>query len=989
MTFTIPVALLLLLILPLVWWLGWPRVKFRRARDVASLLLRTLMLLCLIFALAGAQLVSAADRLAVVFLVDASDSVGQAGREAQLAYIREALAAMQPDDQAAIVAFGGNAVVERPMSSVREVSALRSTPNSGNTDLEEAIALGLALFPPDTARRMVILSDGVQTVGDGEAAAQRAAATGVEISYVPLERDAAPEVALTSFNAPSSVNAGQQFELSLTVEAEASTPATLTVFAGGQVVRREAVDLLAGENNYTLSLQAGEAGFRDFRAVVEPGGEDSFFQNNQLSAFSRVLGPPRILLVSRDGAETQYLVEALASTDVAVDVVSPSALPGAETGLAEYDSVVLANVPASALSNSRMTALQTYVRDLGGGLVVSGGPEAFAPGGYFQTPLEAALPVEMQIRDQQRLPQLTITYVIDRSGSMTVIGPSGVSNLELAKEAIIRSIDFLQPTDRAGVVSFDSDGYWIADVQPVLDRLALQTLVATLGSGGGTDILAGMRLAAEAMSADESQRKHIILLTDGGASEAGLVELTGTLFTENDVTTSVIAIGDARAAFLETMAAAGGGNYHAVEVVENIPTIFTQEAVLATRSYILEGDFTLGLASSSPILNGISALPALRGYVATTPRPTGQVVLTGGPPYNDPVLAQWQYGLGRAVAFTSDATARWASDWVSWDGFAQFWNQAVQWTITEGATQNIESQVVMQGETARVLVDGRTDAGDFLNGLLLNARIVSPEGDPDETLDIPLRQTAPGQYEGEFVPGSDGAYLVRLYGGDEGQPINQTVGWVMSYSPEYRVSPNQATTLLSDIAALTGGRSLLEVPAEAFAHTLQAQAAMNPIWPVLLLIALLLLPVDIAVRRLLVTRSDLVRARDALARRQVDTAEAARMATLKAAKARARQVTTEGAVGGTEAERAPASPLPSGTAAQLRARRAARTEAVEENMAESVSAPALKSTAPLSRPPTSIPAAKPNAPTPEPIAPLPPNDGNVAGALLKRRKREE
>jgi len=126
--------------------------------------------------------------------------------------------------------------------------------------------------------------------------------------------------------------------------------------------------------------------------------------------------------------------------------------------------VILANVPATRLTPRRMEILQAFVRDLGGGLVTIGGPDSYGPGGYFATPLEEALPLESQIRDQQRIPQLTIAYVIDRSGSMGAVGPSGVENLELAKEAIIRSIDFLQPTDRAGVVSFDSEGYWIANI---------------------------------------------------------------------------------------------------------------------------------------------------------------------------------------------------------------------------------------------------------------------------------------------------------------------------------------------------------------------------------------------------------------------------------------------------------------------------------------------------------------------------------------------
>jgi uncharacterized membrane protein len=948
MTFTFPLALLLLLGLLIIIYIGFPRRAYRRTRDTISLILRCIIWTLLVLALAGAQLTQGADRLAVVFLVDQSDSVGADEREAQLAYIRDALANMPPDDEAAIIAFGANALVERPFSTSQRIDTLRSTVNSGNTDLEEAISLALALFPDDAARRIVILSDGAQTVGDARAAAGRAAATGVEISVVPLVNDdLTPDVLVTAVRVPDTVAENQLFDLGITVDSDQATPATITVTANSEVVHRENVQLEAGSNNYTLSLQAGESGFPDFRVQVElpPGTEDGFIQNNQLAAFTRVIGAPHVLVVSSSPEESGYLIDALESVDVTVDQVTPGGLPANVAALANYDSVILTNVSATQLTNRRMNALQSYVRDTGGGLVVVGGPNSYAAGGYFDTPLEDVLPVEMRLDDQQRIPQLTIAYVIDRSGSMSVLGPSGVTNLDLAKEAIIRSIDFLQPTDRAGIIGFDAEGLGIAPVQPVLDRLGLQSLVATIQSGGGTDIMAGITLAAQALQDDPSERKHIILLTDGGADPRGLVEFTQELYEQSGVTTSVIAIGS-QPDFLTQMAAAGGGNYHEVTLVETIPTIFTQETVLATRSYIIEEEFVPSLFAPSPIVAGITTAPPLLGYVASQPRDTAQVVLRGSEPYYDPILAQWQYGLGRSVAFTSDATARWGANWVSWDDFARFWNQTVRWTITEEAGQNIESRVAMEGEGALLTVDARTDDGAFQNGLTLNARITPPDG--GEAFTVPVRQIAPGQYQAEFAPQDEGAYLVTLYstGGDE--PVNQTTGWVMSYSPEYRATTNGGEVLAA-ITTMTGGRSLADDPAAVFAHTLQAQAGADPIWQPLVLLALLLIPLDIAVRRLLITRSDVQRARIAVfgtGRASQDTEE--RMGALMSAKARAGKTIDQPGQ--------PSSDSSVGTR-------------------DSVSAPPASAPQTPSSPSTSSPAPSPRT-----------DGGNLAGDLLKRRK---
>lgn len=955
MTFSSPLALILLICIPVIIYIGWPRQTYRRARDIASLMLRTLIALLLVLALAGTQVTQSADKLAVVFLLDASDSMSANTQEASLDYIREATNTMQPDDEVGIIVFGANALIERPLSNVRDIGNLQSSPASGNTNLERAIRLALGMLPADAARRIVILSDGETTLGNAQAAAELAAASGVEISYVSYTSADSPEVQVSNVTTPNAINSGQNFDLSFSVQAEAPTPARISIFDSGQIIYQEVVDLRAGTNSYTLSLQGAGSGFKDFQVQVDPLENDNFFQNNQLSTFSRVIGPPRVLLVYSSEEEIQYLRSALEQAGLTVDTTTPDQLPFTLVPLAQYESIILANVPATRMTPTRMETLQRYVRDLGGGLVVVGGPQTYGPGGYFQTPLEETLPLESQITDQLRLPQLTIAYLIDRSGSMGAVGPSGVENIELAKEAIIRSIDLLQPTDRAGVVSFDSVGYWIARIQDVRDRIALQRLVGTLRASGGTDILAGMNLVATDIAPDPSARKHIILLTDGGADAAGLVDLSRRLNEESGVTTSVIAIGGGAASFLGQMANVGGGNYHIVTAVEQIPTIFTQETVLATRSYIIENTFFPTISSNSPIMRGINASPALLGYVATTAKQTAEVILRGPAPYNDPLLAAWQYGLGRSVAFTSDATSRWGAAWVSWDAFVRFWDQAVRWTITEGTTNNLETRVVMEGEQARLIVDARDNDGAFLNGLDLQLSVINPEAQP--TL-LDLQQVAPGRYEATFSSNMEGAYLLAVRSTDDEQAtINQTTGWVMSYSAEYdRNNRGDGNALLADLATLTGGQSLKDTPEGVFAHNLSAVAAGTPIWQVLLLSALILLPFDIAVRRLIVTRGDLQRLREFIFRENQAVTSSERMTTLMDAKQRGRQRAEEISS--------------SGTVSNLQARK----EQARENLATS-SSELKPAPAPVDEQPASPPA---NTQATE--------DGNVAGALLKKRR---
>jgi uncharacterized membrane protein len=987
MSFTTPLALVLLLCLPFIVFVGWPRQRYRRTRDTISLALRSLIIVLLVLTLAGTQSVQSADRLAVVYLLDVSDSMGQEAQAEAIAYIRDSLQYISPDDEVGIVLFGANALVERPLSAVRELAPVRSTPVTSNTDIAEAVRLALAVFPADAARRIVVLSDGIVTVGDTQAAAQLAAAAGVEISYVNFSREPGPEVQVTNIIVPDTVNEGQQFDLTVTVESEAATIATLTILGSGTVIYQDTVELEQGTNNYTFRLEGiAGTGFRDFQVQIEPIGSDTFYQNNTMSGFSRVVGPPRVLVVASDPIETQFLIPALQESGLVVDTATPTSLPIGISALAQYDSVILVNVSATQMSVRRMQLIESYVKDLGGGLVVVGGPNSYAPGGYFQTPLEDALPVEMQIRDQQRLPSLTIAYVIDRSGSMSMVGPSGVENIELAKEAIIRSIELLTPIDRAAVASFDASASWIAEFQNVDDGGMLTRLVGQLRASGGTDILAGMNLVAREIVNEPSQFRHIILLTDGGADPTGLVELSAALYNDAGVTTSVIAIGAGIPQFLQDMATAGNGNFHAVEIVESIPTIFAQETVLAQRSYIIEEPLFPNQVSRSPILDGILSVPQLQGYVATTARDTAQVILRTPDENADPILAAWQYGLGRSVAFTSDATARWGISWVDWSSYAQFWSQAVRWTITEGATGNLETRVVMENEQARVIVDARADDGTFLNGLALQASVVSPNPEEDGAV-IELQQVAPGRYEAVFTPNSEGAYFmyvsgVGLVNGQE-FPVSQRAGWVLNYSPEYDVGVNtrDGQLLLADIASLTGGRSLADDAAGVFAHTLNIANAATPIWPWLLAVAILLLPFDIAVRRLIVTRTDLQRLWAwAFPKREVVYESGGRFGSLRGAKERAQQRVEEQAASVRDA-------VTANTVSTLRSRR--ELTKVEDERELEVAAPVQRTASepvakvhPLDKPPA------PSAP-PERIAKPAPSKpgGNVAGRLLESRRK--
>jgi uncharacterized membrane protein len=994
--FELPAWLLLLIPALLITFV--PHLAARRrigtARRRVALAVRTALLAALVFALAGFQLVLPVDRLATVFVVDLSDSVGNDGRESALAFVRESLEAMPEGDAAGVVAFGKDALVERLPEELRSIDRIRSTPVTAATDVGAALRLASALFPDEMQKRIVLISDGNDTTGRGQQEAALAASRGVQVETRVVGLEARDEVLVERLQTPSTARLGETIEAVATIVSSVAQPATVRLFADGQLVATSAVDLEAGSNRISFDLDNLEAGFHTFRVVVE-AARDTFSQNDRADSNTIVKGEPRILVLAGDEAVAAELVSALELEGQDVDSIVPEALPTDFAGLATYDSIVVVDVPRIRMSDRQLAALQVYVRDLGRGLVMVGGPESFGAGGYTRTPMEETLPVDMGVRNRQQQPDVALVVVIDKSGSMDAChcnsfdggaggGGSqmqGVRKVDIGKEAILRAAAAMTARDELGVVAFDASAHWVVDTRPLGDIGDLQGDIAGISPNGTTNIFAGVEQAVESLENAVATRRHIILLTDGWSS-SGEYDAIIARMQAAGITLSTVGAGGGSNPFLQELANRGGGRFYAAANPAAIPDIFLKETEQVAGQQIIEEPFFPIQTSSSPILRGLDqGFPQLLGYNGTTAKSAAQTVLVTA--RDDPLLAQWQYGLGRSVAWTSDSTGRWAKNWVGWPGFSKFFSQLVGWTFPGEETGGIEATFeTIDGQT-RLHVESVEADGSPRDFYTTSAVLVGPALEPVEA---ELDQVAPGVYETDLGEIESGAYAVRITQIRPGaSALGRTVGLVAPVAAEYRgLGANQP--FLATLRAATGGREIL-TPLEPWRHDLTTTSSFTELWPWLLVLALLLWPLDIALRRVSIGRRELADARAWVGRtwrgRGAAAPRTAAAAGMLAARDRAAGAASRAAIlrsadeagvdaGATTAATAGAVPAPiAGSRASRRLFGRARPSGT------AAPAPA----------PTVRPAARPAATAPEaPPEPPPPPGSTDADTLARLRE---
>ncbi len=831
---------------------------FTRAQRIVCTFVRALLLALVILALAGMRALLPSSMVSVIFAVDGSAGISPEAARAARVFAVEALRLQRSGDTAGVVGFAREARVWQAPGETVPPGEWPTLLDVKATDIGHALDFASALFPADQTRRVVLLSDGNDTSGHALEAAMRLSRAGVEMWAVPLRNPVRPEVLVERVEVPARLKEGEPFDLTANIRSSTATTAKVRVYQNQFLLAEREMALKPGDNTFREAGLHPEGNFIQYDVEIVPAADTSL-ENNRASAVASMRGQPRVLLVDGDEQKARPLTNALRNARIAVDLRGPSGLPRKLEDLQQFDLFILSDLGALALGREQMDLYRRWVQDFGGGFLLLGGENSFGVGGYFRTPIEQMLPVRMEHNDREELPTVALMVVLDRSGSMTAqVG--GQTKMALADQGAALALGVLGPRDYFGVLAVDTRAHVVAPLErhgakePIVQRI-----LAITAGGGGIYIYTSLAEAFQAMREVNARIKHVILFSDAadaeekvageqpdGAQTSGNSLDLASAMAAAKITTSVVALGseqDKDVAFLRQLAERGQGRFYLTGDATTLPQIFSTETMKVAQSSIIEEPTQAVPVAKSALTAGIdwAQSPLLLGCNATKPKPTAEVLLATE--RGEPLLATWRYGLGQAAAFTSDAKARWAAEWMAWPGYAKFWVQTVRGLLRKGGPAVFEVTRSESGDTLDIRVDAVTPDGAFRNRLPITIHARTPDG---ITHTVAAVQDAPGSYRAKTPLPPEGVTVVNVSSRDLPDG-GLAFAHARSYPAEFLTSgTNEA--LLREIAKAGNGRFDPQ-PSEVFARPGRPAQRRRDLTNWFLIAALGLLPLDIFLRR--------------------------------------------------------------------------------------------------------------------------------------------
>ena len=849
--FARPLMLGLILFAPWIWWMHFAGYAgLPKTRGLIALLMRFCLLGLLVMVLADPRSVRSRDVMSVVFALDVSDSIYSS--DEALKYIVDTAQKERQkgtEDQTGLIIFGKTPACEISPSMTFPFEALNSQIDRGATNIEQTLSYAGALLPEDTQGKIVLISDGVQTEGNLSRILDDLKGRGVAVEVLPIDYSYNNEVWLERLDLPQAVKLGETYEAGMLVKSLNDGKGKLVLRENGNVIAEQEIDYKTGTNRYTVPITLRSAGYYEYTASIEvPKAQDNLSQNNTVMNYIFVEGEGKVLLVtdsSGDRRDWDRLEKAIRDGERAVERIDGVDLPRDATSLMPYDCIIFANVPHDEFDVQQLQAVRDAVYNLGAGFLMVGGSNSFGPGGYHRTVIEDILPVSMDVSQKKVLPKGALAIILHSCEF-----PEGNT---WGKRITKQAIKVLGAQDEVGVLAYTEVGEkWLFELTPAANYEQLVPIINGATIGDMPSFQNTMQIGLKGLMKSDAATRHMIILSDGDPQPPTPALIKQ--FIDAKISVSMVAIfphGGLEISKMQSVAEVTGGRYYFPEDPNQLPAIFIKESKTLKRSMLQNKVFAPEVAFPSPILKGIEGMPDLKGYVITTAKGHPAMTILTAPPdaedadSPDPVLSVWQHGLGKTAAFTSDFSANWGEFWQPWDRFQPFVKQLLTDISRVKRDGHLRMSTHTSGGDAVIVVEDFHPEEGFLE---LNAKLAGPN-QKSET--VPLKQVAPRRYQATVPLWGHGRYHAIAQGISGERKDLAFGGFIVPYSPEYlRFRSNRQT--LQDVADKTGGRVLSGdyVKDDIYRHGRAPKRSSKPIFDWLLIALAILIPVDVALRRI-------------------------------------------------------------------------------------------------------------------------------------------
>lgn len=838
----------LLLIIPFTVLLWVARLPSRLLQ-----VLRVIAVVLLILALCGPAIVLPSHHGTVVIVADRSASMPPDKDIRHQEVTQLIQGKMSPQDRLGIVSFGERSVIEK-IDQRGSFQGFTSQVNPDGSNLSEALRTAVSLIPPDSPGRILVLTDGRWTGQEPSAVVTTAMGRRISIDYRLLERAGAMDLAIAEVQAPPMVSPQESYMMNVWLQSPISQEITYQLRRSNTIIAQGRRQVPAGQSRLTFRDKAAEPGTIAYSIYIQSDGQDPVLENNVAKVLVGVRGEKPIVCLTAKA--DSGLAQLLSRSGLNVTVQTPSQMEYSLERLSGCQGLIIEDVPANAIGTAGMENIAEWVTKTGSGLMMTGGKNAYGPGGYFKSPLEPIMPVSMELRREHRKLSLAIVVALDRSGSMGAPVGLGKTKMDLANLATVEVLDLLSGMDQFGVLAVDSSAHQIVDMGDVSQNAAYRSKILQIGSmGGGIFIYEALSNAARMVMSAEPQTKHIILFADAADSEEPgdyrrlLAECNAA-----GITVSVIGLGketDVDAPLLKEIAELGQGRCFFTESATELPRLFAQDTFVVARSSFLEEPTPVdSLPSMLTIAGRQFEIPEpVGGYNLCYIRDGATLCAVTVDEYQAPIMAAWQSGIGRALCYTPQADGPYTGDIVKWPQLGEYLAGMAKWTAGEPGNFGDEMVLTQQVDNGTCRIQLHLDPQRKNQRILKLPTVTSLYGYTGQT---PATQTHTMTYtDADTLTADFPLQGARTYLSTVEMPGFNPVTLppvTLPYSPEFKPADRQqAAAVLSSMANATGGRERVDV--SGIWDDLPVRKQLVPLTPWLILIAVVVFLLEIFQRR--------------------------------------------------------------------------------------------------------------------------------------------